>query len=279
LYNPTHQFEPQALDSFSFSGPEDISGAEIRFQGESLNGVSHSSVSLITGSSSSMFDITDDAFTSLSDGSNNLASHIPISQDSVIFNPNVFNSNSPTRWNDNIILESQGSSPNLLADWALPPPQMVPSATNSPLGYSTSLEGLSPRYVLDFPDILDLAPHTTGDRVIRKPMGPRQSKVVSDLASRQQHQHGTSDLSDESLKMVGRSSVEIDNTARDHPLYQNVTPKADGLYHCPWEGQDGCQHKPEKLKCNYEYDIFQLHFLVPQLLTSSCLAANPWIPI
>jgi hypothetical protein len=58
---------------------------------------------------------------------------------------------------------------------------------------------------------------------------------------------------DESFKMVGRSSLEIDNAARDHPLYQNVTAQADGFYHCPWEGQDGCQHKPEKLKCNYEY--------------------------
>jgi hypothetical protein len=51
---------------------------------------------------------------------------------------------------------------------------------------------------------------------------------------------------------TGRSSLEIDNIARDHPLYQNATPKADGLYHCPWEGKDSCQHKPEKLKCNYE---------------------------
>jgi hypothetical protein len=41
-------------------------------------------------------------------------------------------------------------------------------------------------------------------------------------------------------------------SARDHHLYKNAFPQADGLFHCPWEGQSGCNHKPEKLKCNYE---------------------------
>ncbi|KAI0450709.1 hypothetical protein F5B21DRAFT_415916 [Xylaria acuta] len=41
-------------------------------------------------------------------------------------------------------------------------------------------------------------------------------------------------------------------SARDHPLYKNASPKADGLFHCPWEGQASCNHKPEKLKCNYD---------------------------
>lgn len=40
--------------------------------------------------------------------------------------------------------------------------------------------------------------------------------------------------------------------ARDHHLYKNAYPKEDGLYHCPWEGQPCCTHRPEKLKCNYE---------------------------
>ena len=38
--------------------------------------------------------------------------------------------------------------------------------------------------------------------------------------------------------------------ARRNELY-NEGPKKDGLYHCPFEA-DGCKHKPEKLKCNYE---------------------------
>jgi hypothetical protein len=41
-------------------------------------------------------------------------------------------------------------------------------------------------------------------------------------------------------------------SARDHYLYKNAFPQADGLFHCPWEGQASCNHKPEKLKCNYE---------------------------
>lgn len=41
-------------------------------------------------------------------------------------------------------------------------------------------------------------------------------------------------------------------SARDHPLYKNAFPQADGLFHCPWEGQACCNHRPEKLKCNYE---------------------------
>ncbi|KAH8673557.1 hypothetical protein BX600DRAFT_433179 [Xylariales sp. PMI_506] len=49
-----------------------------------------------------------------------------------------------------------------------------------------------------------------------------------------------------------RSSGEGESSARDHPLYKNAMPKADGLFHCPWEGHASCNHKPEKLKCNYD---------------------------
>ncbi|KAI1769097.1 hypothetical protein GGR53DRAFT_278589 [Hypoxylon sp. FL1150] len=49
-----------------------------------------------------------------------------------------------------------------------------------------------------------------------------------------------------------RSSGDGESSARDHPLYKNAYPKADGLFHCPWEGQSSCNHKPEKLKCNYD---------------------------
>lgn len=49
-----------------------------------------------------------------------------------------------------------------------------------------------------------------------------------------------------------RSSGDGESSARDHPLYKTACPQADGLFHCPWEGQSSCNHKPEKLKCNYE---------------------------
>ncbi|XEU97066.1 hypothetical protein FSHL1_002352 [Fusarium sambucinum] len=41
-------------------------------------------------------------------------------------------------------------------------------------------------------------------------------------------------------------------SARDHDLYKKAAPFEDGLYHCPWEGQPSCSHRPEKLKCNYD---------------------------
>lgn len=40
--------------------------------------------------------------------------------------------------------------------------------------------------------------------------------------------------------------------ARSHPFY-NAPPQADGFFHCPFEGKDGCDHKPEALKCNYRW--------------------------
>ncbi|KAI1153346.1 hypothetical protein F4825DRAFT_265509 [Nemania diffusa] len=49
-----------------------------------------------------------------------------------------------------------------------------------------------------------------------------------------------------------RPSGDGESSARDHPLYKNAYPKPDGLFHCPWEGQASCNHKPEKLKCNYD---------------------------
>lgn len=41
-------------------------------------------------------------------------------------------------------------------------------------------------------------------------------------------------------------------TPRDDFRYKNAVRQADGLFHCPWEGKPSCNHKPEKLKCNYE---------------------------
>lgn len=38
---------------------------------------------------------------------------------------------------------------------------------------------------------------------------------------------------------------------REHPLYKG-TRGPDGLYHCPWEKEVGCNHKPAKLKCTFE---------------------------
>ncbi len=53
-----------------------------------------------------------------------------------------------------------------------------------------------------------------------------------------------------------RNQPDQNNAARSHHFYTNAQVEEDGLYHCPWEKatNNPCLHKPEKLKCNYEYD-------------------------
>ena len=38
----------------------------------------------------------------------------------------------------------------------------------------------------------------------------------------------------------------------DHPLYSAVQ-ESDGLWHCPWEGEGYCDHKPSVLRADFEY--------------------------
>ncbi len=51
---------------------------------------------------------------------------------------------------------------------------------------------------------------------------------------------------------VGRRQSEDSElgAVRTHHWYQ-VPPAEDGLYHCPLEAQ-GCRHRAETLKCNYQ---------------------------
>lgn len=66
------------------------------------------------------------------------------------------------------------------------------------------------------------------------------------------HKHQMEDASSLPQAYTARRQGNEGESARDHALYKNVTPKGDGLFHCPWEGQQNCNHKAEKLKCNYE---------------------------
>jgi hypothetical protein len=232
LYTPTQPMDLQTFDSFPYPAGEDLSESDALFH-------RNSEVSFTSGESFGLYTAAaDDTFEPL-----------PISQDGIYNHGLILDS--PIIWeNGPNFLDSQRSSP-VPDEWAIPP-QLVTSTSSSPLDYSHSLGDLSPRGIPDLTDTPDLPAYTTGGRVTRKPVGPRQSKVASDMASRNRGPAGTSEASDESLRFVGRSSLEIDNTARDHPLYQNVSTHADGLYHCPWENDPSCQHKAEKLKCNYE---------------------------
>lgn len=51
------------------------------------------------------------------------------------------------------------------------------------------------------------------------------------------------------------------DSAREHPLYQ-ASPQADGLYHCPWEEEASCTHRPHKFKCKYAYDSVPLSLYI-----------------
>lgn len=256
LSTPIQQLEIQEYD-YPFLG-DDLGSIHPMFHRNSMTDTdSHSINASLPGPSfNSYATAEDDSFvSSFAVGSTSLASQTLVSGGSVMYHTGAGIDSSILWDNATDFLDSQTSSPIAPEDsWPIALP-MTTSSTTSPANYSPSIEAISPRYVQDISDLMELAPYATGDRVKRRPMGPRPSKVASDLAanSRQQRRLGTSDTSEESLKLVGgRSSLEIDNTARDHPLYHNVSPLADGLYHCPWEGQPSCQHKPEKLKCNYE---------------------------
>ena len=265
LYTPTQPMDLQAFESFSFPAGEDISASSSLFHRSSeVSCAAEQSFGLYTSAA-------DDTFESpLTVG------HLPLAQDGV-YNTGLI-MDSPILWeNGPNILDSQRSSP-VLDEWALPTPQLITSTSSSPLDYSPSLGGVSPTCIPEPTDAKELPPYPSGNKPSRKPVGPRQSKVASDMASRNRAPTGTSEASDESMRFVARSSLEMDNSARDHPLYHNAAPKEDGLYHCPWENDPSCQHKPEKLKCNYEYELSPP--LPPyRMLTATPLPANLWTPI
>ncbi|KAH8889276.1 hypothetical protein GQ53DRAFT_652953, partial [Thozetella sp. PMI_491] len=100
------------------------------------------------------------------------------------------------------------------------------------------------------------------------PMGPNQSpryvglshlvalyRTASQLGASEES-HGMAITGDDALILrqafSSRRSSGEGESARDHYLYKNACPQADNLFHCPWEGQPNCSHKPEKLKCNYD---------------------------
>ncbi|TGO48693.1 hypothetical protein BCON_0232g00010 [Botryotinia convoluta] len=242
LYTPTAQFDFQsAFDNFQYPGGDDSSGND--YQVPATSGFQQPPTLSLTTGGFDMFSSTHGLPTSMTAAPSSISSYVHSAQDSVFFESPVLGS--PDMWETALLESSKPHTPIAEDSWALPPQMM--SSTNSPLDYSPT-EGRSPRYVQGLPDFVDSPPYKIGDRTIRKPMGPRASKVASDTNSRRVL--GTE--TEESFKLMGRSSLDADNSARDHHLYHNVTTQSDGLYHCPWEGNASCQHKPEKLKCNYD---------------------------
>lgn len=62
---------------------------------------------------------------------------------------------------------------------------------------------------------------------------------------------GDDDILSQSDSTETKLEEERTKVARSHPLYQQE-PDKDGKYHCPEEGNPGCNHKPTALKCNYD---------------------------
>lgn len=223
-YTQQTHLDSQNVDQFTSFPGDDISGGHSMFHRESASSVpSHL---LVDSSFQNDFTVS---------GNDSYMSSYLSSQ--VLFNQ------SPTLLDDDY-LEGQRPPPMMDEIWVLPPAHIM--SPHSPLAYSPSELSLSPPYGQEVSD-----PPRPIVRATKK-TGPRQSKVNSDIA-RNSRPSGTSVASEDSLKYTGRTP-DVDNNARVHELYHNVAPQSDGLYHCPWEGQDICQHRPEKLKCNYEYD-------------------------
>ena len=144
--------------------------------------------------------------------------------------------------------DSQRSSPGADDAWSAGPLMASPTtdAHDSP-----SINGLSPRYVLAEDFLVPLAAsHTIENiRMNRKLDGPEF------VACDDMHGNGLFGMCDEfSLPpaFAARRMSGDGESARDHWLYKDASPKADGLFHCPWEGRPECNHRAEKLKCNYE---------------------------
>ncbi|KAL7626170.1 hypothetical protein AAE478_002940 [Parahypoxylon ruwenzoriense] len=135
------------------------------------------------------------------------------------------NSPAATTWSSLSPVESRISTPGLPEDgWSLPMNASPTHSSNS----SPIMDGTSPREPISLDRQMGMM--TTED-----PNG-----VLAD------------DMFSLPPSYTRRSSGDGESSARDHPLYKSAYPKSDGLFHCPWEGQANCNHKPEKLKCNYD---------------------------
>ncbi|KAJ6446619.1 zinc finger domain-containing protein [Purpureocillium lavendulum] len=95
------------------------------------------------------------------------------------------------------------------------------------------------------------SPATVDETWISGPMSPHSSPDIKC----QSPSNGVAQLDDSigvAQTFMPRRQGSDGESARDHALYKNASPGADNLFHCPWEGQPNCSHKPEKLKCNYD---------------------------
>jgi len=154
------------------------------------------------------------------------------------FEPSLASNSPPQSWSS-----SSRSSPELLDDTFSPPLVASPTETHE----SSSSQDHLPRYVVTESSPL-LLPASHAEDLFRthRKFGPQM--IPEDLS----RMGAIGDDFALSPPFNARRQSSEGESARDHPLYKHVQTGPDGLFHCPWEGQPSCNHKAEKLKCNYE---------------------------
>ncbi|KAI0025003.1 hypothetical protein F4780DRAFT_489269 [Xylariomycetidae sp. FL0641] len=158
------------------------------------------------------------------------------------FDASLSGNSPPGSWGSLSPGESRISSPGIQEDaWSLAPVPMDTSPTHTN-NSSPVMDGTSPRYVptmMPTPAIFLSDPNEQCRLACQAGMNAHGLVLADDMFALPP-------------SFARRPSGDHESTARDHPLYKTAFPQADGLFHCPWEGTSNCNHKPEKLKCNYD---------------------------
>ncbi len=169
---------------------------------------------------------------------------------SAAMDPLNINDSSWAQWDPIDQPESEGSTPySSDMTWS------ASADTKNTMNYSPTHVTNSPRYVA-IHSVDPHLPHTyCFARASRKAMLQQNGRTNGDHSAN--YQPGFYDGLHQSDRSHSHGIVDNDSTPREHPLYLKATTGPDGFYHCPWEGKDpACNHKPEKLKCNYEYGLY-----------------------
>lgn len=160
-------------------------------------------------------------------------------------------------------MDGLSGAPSVFNDFVVTHQHVDPSTI--PLDFDTSLSGGSPTESFESysevttpprDDAWSLTMHNSPMTSISSQSPAIQTldsfAMIGPLPNGDMHASMSTIVGDEQVQLNEWAGLNNEGEARDHHLYKNAYPKEDGLYHCPWEGQQCCNHRPEKLKCNYE---------------------------
>lgn len=221
------------LSNMDFSG--NASALQTGTQTGSIHGIDTCLLDPVDGMSTQMYWPGYDATFSLPEASplHVVPSHMQLGPD-----VSLAENSPPSPWDCFSSSISRSSSPNTIEDLWFP---------NQSPNSSPQIQCQSPRYVLSnkvvTPDSVSYHVDCSSlDRNIPLISEDANGKALTAL----------DDFPAASAFTGPRRQNSDGESARDHDLYKKAAPFEDGLYHCPWEGQPSCNHRPEKLKCNYE---------------------------